>query len=91
LEIFGGTVAGFQIKPSAFAGGTATDISVKLASNPFNVDFAGSGAGGPEMKLSGVVDLAVPSVRESAAESLFPCPTALFHSLAAARSNFILI
>jgi AsmA protein len=53
-------------KPSAFAGGTATDISVKLASNPFNVDFAGSGAGGPEMKLSGVVDLAVPSVREFA-------------------------
>src|ERR1700691_5382554 len=53
-------------KPSAFAGGAATDVSVKLASNPFNVDFAGSGAGGPEMKLSGVVDLAVPSVREFA-------------------------
>jgi AsmA protein len=53
-------------KPSAFAGGNATDISVKLASNPFNLDFAGTGAGGPEMKLSGVVDLAVPSVRDLA-------------------------
>src|ERR1700722_11201754 len=53
-------------KPGAFAGGTPTDISVKLVSNPFNLDFAGSGAGGPEMKLSGVVDLAVPSVREFA-------------------------
>jgi len=53
-------------KPGAFAGGNPTDISVKLVSNPFNLDFAGSGAGGPEMKLSGVVDLAVPSVREFA-------------------------
>jgi len=52
--------------PGAFAGGAASDISVKLASNPFNLDFTGSGAVGPAMKFSGAVDLAVPSVRELA-------------------------
>jgi AsmA protein len=52
--------------PGAFAGGNASDISVKLASNPFNLDFAGSGAIGPATKFSGAVELAVPSVRELA-------------------------
>jgi AsmA protein len=49
--------------PGAFAGGAASDISVKLASNPFNLDFTGNGAIGATMKFSGTADLAVPSVR----------------------------
>ncbi len=49
--------------PGAFAAGAASDISVKLASNPFNLDFTGNGAIGSAMKFSGSVDLAVPSVR----------------------------
>ncbi len=49
--------------PGAFAGGAASDISVKLASNPFNLDFTGNGAIGSALKFSGSVDLAVPSVR----------------------------
>ncbi len=53
-------------KPGAFAGGAASDIAVKLASNPFNLVFTGSGAIGSDVRFSGVVDLAVPSVRELA-------------------------
>jgi AsmA protein len=49
--------------PGAFAVGAASDVSIKLASNPFNLAFTGSGAIGPAMKFSGAVDLAVPSVR----------------------------
>lgn len=49
--------------PGAFAAGNASDISVKLASNPFTLDFTGNGAIGPAPKFSGSVDLAVPSVR----------------------------
>jgi AsmA protein len=49
--------------PGAFAAGKETDVTLRLASNPFDLDFIGGFTGGPTMNLSGGVDLEVPSVR----------------------------
>jgi AsmA protein len=49
--------------PGALAAGTETDVALKLASKPLDLDFSGGFAGGPNMNLAGGVDLEVPSVR----------------------------
>ena len=52
--------------PGALAAGKETDVTLKLASNPFDLDFTGDVTGGPAMTISGGVDLETPSVRDLA-------------------------
>jgi AsmA protein len=53
-------------RPGAFEGGAPSKIALKIASNPINLDFSGSGVGSPELKVTGDVSLTTPSVRNLA-------------------------
>ncbi|HZL60639.1 MAG TPA: AsmA family protein [Stellaceae bacterium] len=53
-------------RPGAFQGGAPTPVAFNVSSTPINLAFSGAGVGAPELKLSGDVNLSIPSVRNLA-------------------------
>lgn len=62
-------------QPGALLGGGTSDVALKIASEPVNVDYQGKVTNATPAKLDGAIDLSVPSVRALAAWAGNPIQT----------------